>query len=108
MSIKKNTKFLITGTAGFIGFHLARTLLEKKFSVLGIDGLTNYYDVRLKKNRHDILKKYSNFQACEIMIQEKRNLDQICLKFKPNVINASTNYALQKFPGSCCDAFETR
>ncbi len=86
MSIKKNTKFLITGTAGFIGFHLARTLLEKKFSVLGIDGLTNYYDVRLKKNRHDILKKYSNFQACEIMIQEKRNLDQICLKFKPNVI----------------------
>ena len=42
-------KVLITGTAGFIGFHLSKLLLNKGFKVLGYDGMTDYYDVTLKK-----------------------------------------------------------
>lgn len=42
-------KVLITGTAGFIGFHLAKLLLEQGFRVQGYDGMSDYYDVRLKQ-----------------------------------------------------------
>ena len=45
-------KILITGTAGFIGFHLAKLLLNEGFKVHGFDGMTNYYDVKLKQKRH--------------------------------------------------------
>lgn len=55
-------KILITGSAGFIGFHLAIFLLKKKFQVYGIDNYSNYYDVSLKKKRTSILKKYKNFK----------------------------------------------
>jgi UDP-glucuronate 4-epimerase len=55
-------KILITGSAGFIGFHLAIFLLKKKFLVYGIDNYSNYYDVSLKKKRTSILKKYKNFK----------------------------------------------
>ncbi len=50
---------LITGCAGFIGFHLARRLLQEDHEIIGIDNLNNYYDVNLKKSRLDILKKLS-------------------------------------------------
>ena len=50
-------KILVTGAAGFIGFHLCEKLLKKKYQVLGIDNLNNYYDVKLKKNRLGILLK---------------------------------------------------
>ena len=42
-------KILITGSAGFIGFHLCEYLLKKKFTVYGLDNINNYYDVKLKK-----------------------------------------------------------
>ena len=48
---------LITGTAGFVGFHLANNLLNKGYRIIGYDGITDYYDVNLKKDRHEILKK---------------------------------------------------
>ncbi len=54
-------KILVTGAAGFIGFHLCSKLLEKNFKVFGIDNLSNYYDVDLKKDRIRILKKNNNF-----------------------------------------------
>ena len=53
--------FLISGSAGFIGFHLCEFLLQKKHVVFGIDDLNTYYDVNLKKSRLKILKKYKNF-----------------------------------------------
>ena len=53
--------FLISGSAGFIGFHLSEFLLKKKHTVYGVDDLNSYYDVKLKKSRLDILKKYKNF-----------------------------------------------
>ena len=49
-------KVLVTGCAGFIGFHYSVYLLRKNYKVLGIDNLNNYYDVNLKKNRLKILK----------------------------------------------------
>ena len=57
---------LITGVAGFIGFHLARDLLEKGEDVVGIDNLNPYYSVRLKERRLEILSKYPNFSFIKI------------------------------------------
>ena len=56
-------KCLITGTAGFIGFHLAKLLLKEEWIVHGYDGLTDYYDVNLKKKRNSILLKNPNFSS---------------------------------------------
>ena len=54
-------QLLVTGAAGFIGFHTCLRLLKNNFKVLGIDNLDNYYDVDLKKARIHILNKYKNF-----------------------------------------------
>ena len=54
-------KILITGVAGFIGFHLAKSLLENKFTVIGIDNLNSYYDINLKKERKRILQEKVNY-----------------------------------------------
>ena len=53
--------YIITGCAGFIGFHLCQTLLRKKFHIIGIDKISNYYSIKLKKDRLHILKKNKNF-----------------------------------------------
>mgnify|MGYP000551289393 CR=1 FL=1 len=57
-------KILVTGCAGFIGFHLAKILLERNKNILGIDNLNNYYDVSIKKKRLQILKQYKIFLDC--------------------------------------------
>ena len=54
-------KILITGSAGFIGFHLSKSLLDDGFEVLGIDSLNDYYDPKLKHSRLDQLTPYKNF-----------------------------------------------
>ena len=61
---------VITGCAGFIGFHLAKKLLEnKKYKIFGLDNLNNYYSVNLKKNRLNILKHNKNFCFLKIDIR---------------------------------------
>ena len=75
-------KIVITGCAGFIGFHLCLKLLNsKKVQVLGIDNLNNYYDVTLKKNRIKELKKYNKFSFFKIDISKYINLHKF---FKDN------------------------
>ena len=55
-------KILITGAVGFIGFHLARKLLEdNNNTVIGIDNFSDYYDINIKQERLKILEEYSNF-----------------------------------------------
>jgi len=79
-------KILITGTAGFIGFHLAKLLLKHGFQVYGYDGITDYYDVKLKKNRHSILSENQNFYKTEGMLEDIDKLNSISSEFKPSVI----------------------
>ena len=77
-------KYLITGAAGFIGFHLALRLLKQKKIIVGIDNLNSYYDIKLKKSRLKILKKFSNFNFYKIDIcnYEKLNILFSKNKFK--------------------------
>ena len=77
---------LITGTAGFIGFHLANNLLNKGYRIIGYDGITDYYDVNLKKDRHKILKKNKNFVDIENMLENYEALMEICKKYRPTFI----------------------
>ena len=79
-------KIFITGTAGFIGFSLARTLLENNHSVYGYDGITSYYDVQLKNNRNKILKRYKKFSFTKGMLENRNLLNKTIIKFKPEVI----------------------
>ena len=74
--------YLVTGAAGFIGFHLSSKILSKGFKVVGIDNLNNYYDVKLKKNRTQILKKNKNFIFKKVDIKNYNSLENIFRKFK--------------------------
>ncbi len=69
-------KVLITGVAGFIGFHTAKKLLEKGFLIVGVDNLNDYYDVSLKKDRLAILKDYEGFVFYEKDISEGLDVEK--------------------------------
>ena len=77
------TKILITGCAGFIGFHLSKEL-SKKNKIIGIDNLNKYYDVSLKKNRLNLLKK--NFKFYKLDIVNKKKLTNVFIKEKPDIV----------------------
>jgi len=94
------TRVLITGTAGFIGFHLARHLLAEGMQVHGFDGMTDYYDVTLKRRRHAILHQSPAFSATEAMLEEVDRLDAAAEAFAPEVIvhlaaQAGVRYSLE-------------
>lgn len=78
-------KILITGSAGFIGFHLSKKLLTRN-QVIGIDNLNNYYDVRLKKERNNILKKNKRYIFYKKNIENFRSVVKIFKKHKPDVV----------------------
>ncbi|MFG6581118.1 NAD-dependent epimerase/dehydratase family protein [Sulfitobacter sp. 1A13191] len=80
------TRVLITGTAGFIGFHLARKLLAEGFIVHGYDGLIDYYDVALKRRRHQMLADAPYFTATEGMLEDQLLFDATVDDFAPDVI----------------------
>lgn len=84
MSMSK--RILITGTAGFIGFHLAKRLLDDGFSVHGYDGMSDYYDVNLKKRRHDILREHPAFSATQALLEDDQLFDQAADNFQPDYI----------------------
>ena len=79
-------RFLITGTAGFIGFHLARRLLADGHIVAGVDGMTTYYDVSLKERRHELLSAEPNFRRHEFMLDDLDQLQSVVQEVKPEVI----------------------
>ncbi len=80
------SNILITGTAGFIGFHLAKLLLDDGFNVYGYEGFTNYYDINLKYDRHNILEKYPNFFGIQGMLEDNKKLDGLSKEFEPEII----------------------
>jgi UDP-glucuronate 4-epimerase len=79
-------RIFITGTAGFIGFHLAELLLRQGHQVAGYDGLTNYYDESLKQQRHAILKQHDEFSFTEAMLEDDAKLQDAVSSFQPDVI----------------------
>lgn len=72
-----NERILVTGAAGFIGFHLSRRLLSAGYQITGIDNLNDYYDVRLKEDRLSILKKSDHFQFHRISLEDKGAIDAL-------------------------------
>jgi UDP-glucuronate 4-epimerase len=94
-------RVLITGTAGFIGFHLADLLLEKGYVIHGFDGMTDYYDVALKRRRHQHLLQHANFTATEAMLEDFEALRKVVSEFRPDVIvhlaaQAGVRYSLEQ------------
>ena len=84
--------YLVTGAAGFIGFHLSKRLLDEGCHVIGIDNLNDYYDVNLKKARLEIINKYDKFKFFKIDLQDKEFLEEI---FKEHKIDIVVNLAAQ-------------
>ena len=84
---------LITGSAGFIGFHLVKKLSNfKNYKIYGIDNISNYYDVKLKKDRLEILSKIKNFKFSKIDITNKLKLSHF---FSKNRFQIVINLAAQ-------------
>src|ERR1700712_3621871 len=101
-------RYLITGTAGFIGFNLARRLLDEGNFVVGFDGMTPYYDVALKEKRHAILARSNGFKPVIGMLEDKAALDRAAELAEPDVIvhlaaQAGVRYSLEN-PKSYVDS----
>lgn len=85
-SLNINKVILITGAAGFVGFHLSKQLLEKGVKVIGYDNLNKYYDVRLKHARLDILNKYENFTFIKGDLADENAVNNLFETYKPEIV----------------------
>lgn len=93
-------KVLVTGAAGFIGFHVAKALLEKGETVIGFDNLSPYYDVKLKEDRLKILEKFPNFLFHKVDISKKQDVEVLWAKYHPKKVvhlaaQAGVRYSLE-------------
>lgn len=93
-------KILITGAAGFIGFHLSQELLKEDYQIIGLDNLNNYYNPSLKQSRIEILGQYENMTFHKVDIKDKVAIDHIFETYQPTqVINlaaqAGVRYSIE-------------
>jgi UDP-glucuronate 4-epimerase len=77
---------LVTGSAGFIGYHLSQRLLADGFDVIGLDAMTDYYDVSLKERRHALLEEYACFTPVIERLETPRALEALLSAHKPAMI----------------------
>ena len=71
-------KILITGAAGFIGYNFSKYLLDKtNYKIIGVDNINDYYSIKIKKKRLEILKRYKNFSFYKTDIKNKQNLKKV-------------------------------
>ncbi|MFM7443583.1 MAG: NAD-dependent epimerase/dehydratase family protein, partial [Tabrizicola sp.] len=103
-----SVRVFVTGTAGFIGYHLAQRLLATGNTVMGYDGMTDYYDVSLKQKRHAMLSEHEGFVHVEAMLEDKVSLDAAVDGFQPEIIvhlaaQAGVRYSLEN-PRAYVDA----
>lgn len=101
-------RFLVTGSAGFIGFHLSRRLIADGHLVVGFDGMTTYYDVRLKQKRHAMLEATNGFRAHIGMLEDTEALARAMADCEPDIIihlaaQAGVRYSLEN-PRAYVDA----
>ena len=99
---------LVTGSAGFIGYHLAECLLAQGFRVVGYDWMTDYYDVTLKQQRHALLSAHPRFTATEALLEDFACLREVVLAARPEIIihlaaQAGVRYSLEN-PRAYVDA----
>jgi UDP-glucuronate 4-epimerase len=73
-------KMLVTGAAGFIGFHVSRALLERGDEVIGLDNLNDYYDPRLKTSRLEILRLHKNFRFVKLELADRAGIEGLFAK----------------------------
>ena len=86
-------KILVTGSSGFIGYHLCERLLnDKDINIIGLDNMNDYYDINLKKARLDNLSKYDNFTFINGDISDKKTIEDL---FKDNTFDIVINLAAQ-------------
>jgi UDP-glucuronate 4-epimerase len=93
-------QYLVTGTAGFIGFHLAKRLLDDGHFIVGIDGMTSYYARELKQRRHDILVRSNRFLPIIGMLEDPETLRRAQEAGQPDIIvhlaaQAGVRYSLE-------------
>ena len=92
---------LITGSAGFIGMSVSEYFLKKGYSIIGIDNLNSYYDLKLKKDRNKNLKEYKNYKFFKLDLKsDNKKINQIIKKFKVKIIlhfaaQANVRYSLE-------------
>ncbi len=101
-------KVLVTGSAGFIGFHTARRFLDAGHDVVGFDGFTDYYDPRLKRRRNEILSSYDLFTSIEGMLEDATLLAETIKLHHPEIVihlaaQAGVRYSIES-PGTYLSA----
>ena len=68
---------LVTGSAGFVGFHFAKKCLELGHRVLSVDNLNDYYDIELKRNRIKVLEQFSNFSLFQLNLEDRPAIKEL-------------------------------